>query len=253
MKALRDKRILVTRAQKQAAALCDALSAEGALPIPFATIEISPLEDPTRLDTALDNLAAGQYAWVIFTSVNGVDACQERMLLSGVDPQIFGAARVAAIGPATAAALQNLGKRVDFVPQEYVAERILDGLGDVAGKRILLPRAEVTRPVLVEALIRAGASVDEVPVYHTLLPPPDPLGLAALRQGVDVITFTSSSTVRNFVSLVGIETGAARIACIGPITAQTAQSLGLPVHIVARDYTIPGLVQAIKEYYEAKP
>jgi uroporphyrinogen-III synthase len=253
MKALPGKRILVTRAQKQSAALCDALAAEGALPIPFATIEISPLTNFDRIDIALNDLAAGQYAWVIFTSVNGVNACQERMLMSGVDTQIFGAARMAAIGPSTAAALRILGARVDFVPQEYVAERILDGLGDVAGKRILLPRAEIARPALAEALAQAGALVDEVPVYHTLLPPPDPLGLAALRQGVDVITFTSSSTVRNFVSLAGIETGAARIACIGPVTAQTAQSLGLPVHIVARDYTIPGLVQAIKEHYDAKP
>jgi uroporphyrinogen-III synthase len=249
MKTLLGKRILVTRAQKQAATLCDALTAEGAQPIPFATIEISPLKDSARLDAALNALADGQYVWVIFTSVNGVDACHERMVLSGIDPQVLAAARVAAIGPATAAALRNLGARVDFVPQEYIAERILDGLGDVAGARILLPRAEMARPALAEALTQAGASVDEVPVYHTLQPPPNPLGLAALRQGVDAITFTSSSTVRHFVSLAGNEVGAALIACIGPITAQTAQSLGLPVHSIARDYTIPGLVQALKEYY----
>ena len=109
MKALHGKRILVTRAQKQSAALCDALAAQGALPIPFAAIEISPLQNFDRIDTALNDLADRRYAWVTFTSVNGVNACQERMLMSGVDTQIFAAAHMAAIGPSTAAALRILG------------------------------------------------------------------------------------------------------------------------------------------------
>ncbi len=251
MKKLTGKKILVTRAQKQASDLCDALADEGALPIPFATIEISPLEDFTQLDKALTALAAGHYAWVIFTSVNGVTACQERLAQTGAAPEVLSSARVAAIGPSTAGVLQSLGVTVDFIPREYVAERILDGLGNVAGKHILLPRAELARPALAEALQMAGAIVDEVPVYHTLQPSPDPAGLQALRQGVDVITFTSSSTVRNFVSLAGSETGPALVACIGPITAQTAQELGLPVDIVAKEYTIPGLVEALKEYFDA--
>jgi len=251
MKKLIDKRILVTRARKQAADLCDALAAEGAQPVPFATIEISPLEDFTRLDQAFAALAAGEYAWVIFTSVNGVTACQERLEQTGCTIQILSSARIAAIGPSTAGMLQSLMVDVDFVPGEYVAERILDGLGDVAQKRILLPRAEMARPALAEALEQIGASVDEIPVYHTLQPPPDPAGLEALRRGVDVITFTSSSTVRNFVSLAGAETGGALVACIGPITAQTARDMGLPVHIVASDYTIPGLVQALKDHFDA--
>jgi len=247
---LSGKRILVTRAQKQAADLCQALTAEGADAIPFATIEISPLKDFKKLDAALQAMAAGLYTWVIFTSVNGVEACQERLAPNSLNVAIFSGAKIAAIGPSTASALHELGAHVDFIPAEYVAERILDGLGNVAGKRILLPRAELARAALAEALIAAGASVDEVPVYHTVQPAPDPVGLAALRDGVDVITFTSSSTVRNFVALAGTQTGPARIACIGPITAQTAQELGLRVDIVAKEYTIPGLVTALKELFD---
>lgn len=251
MTNLTGKRILVTRARKQAADLCDALAAEGALPIPFATIEISSLKDFTRIDAALADLAAGHYAWVIFTSVNGVKACFERLQHLGLGDQSFAAAHVAAIGPSTAGMLQRRDVTVDFIPEEYIAERILDGLGDVSGKRILLLRAEIARPALAQALAQAGAIVDEVPVYHTIQPTPDPLGLQALREGVDVITFTSSSTVHNFVSLAGDRSGPALIACIGPITAQTAQDLGMPVHIVASEYTIPGLVQAMKDYFSA--
>lgn len=252
MTTLRGKKILVTRAQKQAADLCNALAAEGAQPIPFATIEISPLKDFSQLDAALQAMASGQYAWVIFTSVNGVEACQERLRPNGLGVSAFSAAKIAAIGPATASALYELGAHVDFIPAEYVAERILDGLGDVAGKRILLPRAELARAALNEALLASGALVDEVPVYHTVQPLPDPAGLLALQNGVDVITFTSSSTVRNFVALAGTQTGTAKIACIGPITAQTAQELGLHVDIVAKEYTIPGLLDALKEFFDAK-
>lgn len=252
MSPLAGKRILVTRPRRQADDLYDLLKAEGAGVILFPTIEIAPLDDPAQLDQALSDLAAGIYQWAIFTSVNGVDACRKRLQHSehGIVMDVFAATHVAAIGPATARALQELGIRVDFVPQEYVAERILDGLGDVSGQRILLPRAEIARPALAQALAACGALVDEIPVYQTLQPPPDPAGLAALQKGVDAITFTSSSTVRNFVALAGLEVGSAIIACIGPITAATASELGLPVHITAREYTIPGLVRALKEYFD---
>lgn len=251
MTTLSGKRILITRPKDQAAPLVSLLAAEGAQPIPFPTIKIAPLEDFTRLDAALADLAAGQYAWVIFTSVNGVNACAERLEQTGHGPDVFARARVAAIGPSTAGSLRDLGVNVDFVPQEYVAERILDGLGNIGGKRILLPRAELARPALAEGLIQSKASVDEIPVYHTRQPDPDPAGLDALQHGVDVITFTSSSTVRNFVVLAGTYTGQAIIACIGPITARTAQELGLTVHLTASEYTIPGLVQALKDYFDA--
>lgn len=251
MNALSGKRILITRPRSQAADLEVLLEAEGARVILFPTIEIAPLDDTTRLDTALGDLAAGVYNWVIFTSVNGVEACRQQIARTGGSvPQIFTSARVAAIGPSTARALQALGIRVEFVPQEYVAERILDGLGQVAGQRILLPRAEIARPALAEALAQSGAQVDEIPVYHTLQAQPDPAGLAALREGVDMILFTSSSTVRNYVALTDGQTGQARVACIGPITAGTARELGLAVDITAREYSMPGLVKALKEYYD---
>ena len=253
MSPLTGKRIVVTRARSQAADLDGLLRAGKAEVILFPTIEITPLEDTTKLDGALDNLAAGIYSWVIFTSINGVGACRDRLSQTGHSiPDVLCHARVAAIGPATAQALESLGVHVDFVPQEYVAERILEGLGSVAGQGILLPRAEIARPALAEALAKSGAHVDEIPVYHTLQPDPDPVGLAALREGVDAITFTSSSTVRNFVELAGREIGQAKVACIGPITAGTARELGLPVDITAREYTIPGLARALKEYFDGK-
>ena len=250
MSSLAGKRILITRPRRQADDLSRLLTAQGAEVILFPTIEISPLRDTTQLDNALNTLAAGDYNWVIFTSVNGVTACRDRLQQLGKTATVFAHAQIAAIGPATARALQTLGVQVDFVPREYVAERILDGLGSLVGKRILLPRAEIARPALADALLASGALLDEIPVYHTLQPAPDAAGLAALRQGVDAITFTSSSTVRNFVTLAGAEIGRAKIACIGPITAATARELGLPVDILASEYTIPGLAQALKEYFD---
>ena len=251
MSGLSGKRILVTRARNQAADLDQLLQVEGAEVIQFPTIEISALADTTQLDTALSGLAGKAYHWAIFTSVNGVGACAERIRQTGRSiPHAFAGTRVAAIGPATAHALETLGIRVEFVPQEFVAERILGGLGPVTGQRILLPRAEIARPALAEALAGAGALVDEIPVYHTLLPAPDAAGLAALRSGVDVILFTSSSTVHNFVLLAGSQIGPAKVACIGPITAGSARALGLPVDSIAREYTIPGLVRALKEYFD---
>lgn len=251
--SLSGKRILVTRPRRQADDLLDRLNAEGAEAILFPTIEISPLEDSSQLDEAFGSLAAGDYNWVVFTSVNGVQACATYIEKSGRGSAVFDTARVAAIGPATARALRALGVRVDFVPPEFVAERILEGLGDVKGQRILLPRAEIARPALAEGLQAAGARVDEIPVYHTVQPPADAAGLAALAEGVDAVTFTSSSTVRNFVALAGLEKlGAALVACIGPITADTARELGLRVDLVAAEYTIPGLVQALKEHFDDK-
>ena len=253
MSSLSGKRILITRPRSQASGLHRLLKAEGAEVLLLPTIVIAPVEDTSRLDQALKDLGQGVYNWVILTSVNGVSACSDRLRQTGISiAAVFGSARVAAIGPATAQALRELDIHVDFVPQEYVAERILDGLGDPAGQRILLPRAEIARPALAEALAKAGALVDEIAVYHTLPAEADPAGLAALEQGVDAITFTSSSTVRSFVSLAGAQIGAAKVACIGPITAATARELGLPVDLIASEYSMPGLVRALKEYYDGK-
>lgn len=250
MPAMRGRRILVTRPRAQAAAFCQRLSALGAEPILFPTIEIAPLDDYAALDRAI--AAPDKYHWIIFTSVNGVAAFWNRLAAAGADEPIFGAAKFAAIGPATARALQERGVRAEFIPSEYVAEAVANGIGDVAGQWILLPRADTAREALAVELARRGAIVHEVAAYRTLPATPDPQGLAELRRGVDALTFTSSSTVRNFAALAGQVTNALQdpaIACIGPITAQTVRELGWPVHVVAALYTTDGLVAALNDYF----
>jgi len=247
MKPLAGKRILVTRPRVQAAELCDKLAAQGATPIVFPTIEIAPLDDYTALDRAIRHLA--QYQWIIFTSVNGVKAFWER--LDAVGAGLMPTLRVAAIGPATASALQAHDVTVTLIPDEYVAEAIIESIGAVQGQRILLPRADIAREALAVELRQRGAIVDEIAAYRTLPAQPDTNGLPELQRGVDVITFTSSSTVRNFVALAG--EGAISpdtiVACIGPITANTARELGLRVDVVATEYTMAGLVAALVKYY----
>ncbi len=246
MKPLAGKRILVTRPRAQAAELCDKLAAQGAIPIVFPTIEIAPLDDYTALDRAIRHLA--QYQWIIFTSVNGVKSFWER--LDAVGAGLMPTLRVAAIGPATASALQAHDVTITLIPDEYVAEAIIESIGAVQGQRILLPRADIAREALAVELQQRGAIVDEIAAYRTLPAQPDTDGLIELRRGVDVITFASSSTVRNFIALVGqtaIQPGT-RIACIGPITANTARELGLRVDVQATDYTMDGLVAALVQY-----
>jgi len=262
MTGLAGKRILVTRPRAQAAELCDRLAARGAEPISFPTIQIAPPEDYTALDRAIAELA--KYQWVIFTSVNGVAAFWERLSQSGGDASALRKLKIAAIGPATALALGKHGVSTDLIPDEYVAEAIAKGIGDVRGQWILLPRAVIAREALAVELRHRGALVEEVPVYRTLLVEPDPRGLAELQRGVDAITFTSPSTVRGFVALfkpsapeavqassddAGLDLFAAAnrplVACIGPVTAETARQLGLPVDIMAAEHTIDGLVAAL--------
>ena len=249
MKPLSGRRILVTRPRAQAADLCDKLAALGAEPILFPTIEIAPLEDRAPLDRAIAGLSS--YAWIIFTSVNGVTAFWERLTTAGEDEHALAAIRIAAIGPATAQALEQRGIHARFVPGEYVAEAIVDGIGDVRGQRILLPRADIAREALAVELAQRGAVVDEIAAYRTVPAVPDPDRLAELRRGVDAITFTSSSTVRNFVALAGQApiVPDTLVACIGPITAQTARELGLRVDLTARVYTTNGLVAALVDHY----
>jgi len=257
--ALAGKRILVTRPRDQAKALCDRFEARGAIPIPFPTIEIAPLPDYTKLDEATRNLA--HYDWIIFTSVNGVNAFWERLDLTGLTRSALlrGATRdltglnnrIAAIGPATAEAVRKHGASVTFMPNKYIAEAIAAGLGEVQGQRFLLPRAELAREALAIELKQRGAVVDEIAAYRTLPTSPDAESMKALQQGVDAITFTSSSTVRNFVAIEMTKhlNYQPVIACLGPITAQTARDLGLTVTITAADYTLEGLVTALENYY----
>jgi uroporphyrinogen-III synthase len=245
MSALSGKRILITRPRSQAAELCDKLIAFGAQPIVFPTIEIAPPQDTSKLDQAISQLS--HYDWIIFTSVNGVKAFWDR--LDAVGAGLVPALSIAAIGPATARALEQHSVKVNLIPEEYVAEAITKSIGDVKGQHILLPRADIAREALAIELAERGAIVDEVAAYRTLPATPDPIGLAELQRGVDAITFTSSSTVRNFVSLVGKNTGKAIIACIGPITLQTAIDCGFNVDVVATEYTMDGLVLALSNYF----
>ena len=280
---LQGKRVLVTRARQQAGALSDRLRELGATPVEFPTIHIIPPEDWIPLDDALRRLCAGEskyyYAWLVFTSANGVNTCFDRLGTLGYKAQDIGNVRVAAIGPATARALRSYGVKSDLVPSEYIAEGVAAALIEevhrhgesLAGKHILILRAAEARKVLVEELQRAGAMVEEVAAYRTRGAAIDnEQGLEVLRllQGgqLDILTFTSSSTVRHFVQwLADWAPGAAvspivlvahnpqlKIACIGPITSQTARELGLDVQIEASEFTIDGLVEAIVQHEETE-
>lgn len=249
---LKNKRILVTRPREQASAFLRALARIGARPVPFPVIEIRPEPDTAALDRALSLLSS--YQWLVLTSVNGVERVWERFSALGLKGTPAGV-NIAAIGPKTAEALRRVGLTPDFVPEDYLAEAILPGLGEVKDRWVLLPRADLARPALPQAIQRAGGFAHEIVAYRTLPAQPDSAGVEALRQGVDVVTFTSSSTVRNFILLVrsaGLDArrlpGNPLFACIGPVTAQTAQEEGLPVAVVAEEYTAEGLLEALQRF-----
>lgn len=229
-KPLAGRRIVITRPESDARRLAARLEALGGEPIVAPAIRIE-FADPAPLDAALARLP--RYQWVIFTSRNGVEAVFRRTdRLAGP--------RVAAIGPATAAELRQHGVEPDLVPAEYVAEAVLEALGEVGGQRILLPRADIARGALPEGLRARGAVVDEIAVYHTR----GADGPRPRLDGVDAVTFTSSSTVRSFLEAGPVPQGA-KVVCIGPITAQTARESGLDVTEVAGEYTEDGLVAAL--------
>ncbi len=238
---LAGRRVVVTRAEEQARELLERLQELGAEPIAFPVIAIAPPEAGGPLDQALARLDS--YDWLIFTSVNGVKHFWARG--GGVN----GNTKIAAVGPATAQALRQRGLPVHLVPRKHRAEAILDEIGDVSGQRVLLPSADIARPTLSEGLRVRGAQVERVTAYHTILGEPAPHAFDALRAGVDVVTFSSSSSVRNVLALTnGLDYGRPLIACIGPITAATARKLGLSVDIVPQKYTINGLIEALKTH-----
>jgi len=362
------KRVLITRTRRQASALARLLAEEGAIPVELPAIEIEPSFDEAAVGAALQTLTDGAYAWAVFTSANAVELWFDLMRKQGLDARAFGGVRVAAIGPATADALAERGIAADAVPEEYVAEGVVEALaghssvilsghdalagpspvipsgesglardkaaprgnlgrgsarssheaetslparpvaeGDSPGRealegtsgattplqpgdRVLVPRAESARPELVEGLRALGAEVDEVTLYRAAVPAEAPAeALSLLRDGgIDIVTFTSSSTVRNLAALLGddfpvllsgegapssvilsgdkagaeVATSPRRdlggeaserarplIACIGPITADTARELGLRVDVEAPEHTVPGLVRAISNHY----
>ena len=250
------KRIVVTRARAQASDLIRTLSDLGAQCLEFPTIRVLPPDDWQPLDEAIQRLA--EYSWLIFTSVNGVRQFFDRLFFLGKDVRALHHLNTAAIGPATAAELLARGLKSDIVPENYRAESVVAAFEAVPvdGSRILLPRAEEARPVLPDELRKMGARVDEITVYHTVPVTDHSAELVdALRNGeVDLVTFTSSSTVRNFKSLLPEAQfeelmRPVTVASIGPITSDTARKLGFTVHISAETYTIDGLVEAIARHY----
>lgn len=251
---LQGKRILITRPREQARAFAEKLSARGAVPIEFQTIDIAPLEDFRELDNALARVS--EFDWVIFTSANGVREVAERLNMLGMSKDIFasgtnhGSPRLAAIGPATAHALQDLSLHVDFIPTKYLGEQIANELPIEPGQRALLLRADIATEALARDLMARGVVVTNVDAYQIVMPPTREIDLTQ----VDAITFTSSSTVRNFMAMLngkGLDAlSEIRVFCIGPVTAETARTFGLRVDAVATEHTVDGLVKAIVSYYQ---
>ena len=242
--------VVVTRAREQSAQFREALRSLGANVIDLPTIQTEPVPDSTLIDEAINNLAA--YDWLIFTSANGVRYFIERLDQSDQDLRDLRAS-ILAIGPATAEAIRALHLKVDFLPDQFVAEGVLATFSSygLTGKKILLPRAAQARDVLPRELERRGAEVDVISTYRTTLPEASRIlaeKVFSAKQCPDWITFTSSSTVNNFASLTPVEQlKNVRIASIGPVTSETIRQLGLNVDIEAREYTTDGLLQALTE------
>jgi uroporphyrinogen III methyltransferase/synthase len=257
-KPLFGKRIVLTRAQEQAREFSQLLAAYGAEPVEIPTIQIVPPTSWQVIDDAVIRIST--YQWLIFTSVNGVKPFMDRLHAAGKDARALANLRLCAIGPRTAQELGNYGLTPDVVPAEFQAEGVIASLAHVGirGSRILIPRAEVAREILPEQLRELGATVDVIPVYRTIAPAVDVVSLTQqLHDGqVAVMTFTSSSTVRNFMELFDgpdvvrpLLTGVV-VACIGPITANTAKEYGLTVTVMPEENTVPALAEAIVRHFK---
>ncbi|MBW2318244.1 MAG: uroporphyrinogen-III C-methyltransferase [Deltaproteobacteria bacterium] len=255
-KPLFGKTVVVTRTRQQASELVARLSALGAECLECPTIRVVPPDDWSPLDQAIDSLET--YDWLVLTSVNGVNFFFDRLFERDRDVRALKNVRTAAIGPATAKRLREFGFRADIVPETYRAESVIEAFKNepLEGKKILLPRAKEARPILPVEVRKMGATVDEIASYQTEQVTENVEGLVSRLEehSVDVITFTSSSTVKNFKAALPSEKlekllDGVKTACIGPITASTAKELGFNVDIEATEYTIPGLCEAILKYY----
>lgn len=250
---LQNKRIVVTRAREQATELCTELTNLGATPLLMPMIKIAPRDNLSALDQAIQTIET--YDWLIFTSTNTVAIFWDRWAaLRG--NRFPTTPKVAAVGSTTADALRQHGSEPTFVPDKFVAAKIASGLGAIGGAHILLPQAEIARPELADMLRAQGAQVDTLPVYQTLPLALEQAAVAALQQGVDVIIFTSPSTVQNFCTALRQQNldpallQQTEIACLGPVTAQAAQDLGLTVAVVADEATVEGLVQTLVMHFQ---
>jgi len=255
-KPLFGKRIIITRARKQASDLVKMLSDLGADCIESPSIKVIAPADYTPMDNSIENLS--KFDWIVFTSVNGVEYFFDRLFSNGYDVRKLHTMKTACIGPATAEKLRGFGLKSDIIPKNYRAESVVDAFQNeaVKDKNILIPRAEQARPVLPVELKKMGAIVDEVVAYRTVeVAENAEVLIDQLRSGtVDAVTFTSSSTVKNFAAVLPEAEITdimknVTVACIGPITADTAKELGLKTDICADTYTIPGLTEAILNFY----
>ncbi len=249
-------RVVITRASVQAPALRERLRALGADAIDLPVISLQPPSDPAPLDAAIARLFT--YDWIVFTSANGVRFFMERLDSSAADLRSL-RARICAIGPATRNALESLHLKVDLMPREYVAEAVVEALAafDLTGRRILLPRAAVARDLIPTALAKAGAHVDVVEAYRNELPAAAPARASEIfsrGEKPDWVTFTSSSTVDNFMRIAGPDAlGETRAASIGPVTSASLRAHGIEPAVEAREFTIDGLVEAIAGFCGRNP
>jgi uroporphyrinogen III methyltransferase/synthase len=256
---LSGKRVLVTRTREQASELSRLLAEQGAETVELPTIEIVETTDASAVAEAIDQLRTSLFQWTVFTSPNAISIFMRHLRERGHDVRAFGRASIAAIGPGTAAGLAKAGLIADLVPAEYVAEGLLDAFAGLTmrGQRVLLPRAEDARDTLIDGLTKMGAAVDELLLYRAAVPrDPDIEGLRRLRAGeIDIVTFASSSAVRNLVDMLDGDVAPLRrmsIAAIGPVTAQAISDAGLDLAVEAKEYTIPGLVSAIVAAHGAR-
>ncbi len=252
---LRGRRVLVTRAVHQSDDLSGLLRDAHAVPVELPLIELRPCGHRSVVDATLRRLFA--YDWVVFSSANAVAFAFRRLEELGLDARAFGAARVCAVGPKTAAELRARGVRADVVPGEYIGEALVEALsvhGDLAGASVLIPRAKEAREVVPEELTKRGARVDVLPLYENVRPERYPdAALEALRGGqVDLVTLASSSAARNYASLcreLGVDPGAIPCAAIGPATRKTAEAEGLPVVVMPSEYSLEAMVRAMEEHF----
>ena len=247
-KPLVGHRIVVTRSVSQAVDLSRKLQNLGATTIQIPTIQIEPPTDTAQIDESIRNL--NKFDWIVFTSVNGVAFYLKRMAALQTPISAFRDVRIAAIGSATSTSLEHAGRMPDYVPSEFLSERIVIGLGNLQGKHVLLPRADIASEKLPDLLRQSGALVTEIIAYKTAAPKLHSDHLRKAMQEADIATFTSPSTVRNLVAALGSEEAKklftnVTVACIGPVTFETARELGIDVKIVASPHTIDALVEAI--------
>ncbi len=258
-KPLFGKRVVVTRSRGQASVFAEMLIDRGATTIEFPTIDVVPPSNWAELDNAID--AIESYQWVIFTSANAVRFFFERLKNRGKDIRLLKGVSICAVGPKTAESIEQYGLRADLIPSEFKAEGVLAALGGVnlKGQKFLIPRAKVAREIIADKLRELGAEVTVATAYENVKPTSDVERIRKLFQEkkIAAVTFTSSSTVHNFVEILGQKEyksllDGVTIACIGPVTAKTAEEFGMKIDIMPKEYTLPAFVDAIVEFFKKK-